>query len=344
MSQHNDAARSAVIGWDIGGANIKAARLDGGGLRVAHESFPIWQRKDDLAAVMQSIADRLGPADRLGVTITAELSDAFRTKREGIGFVLDAVEHVYPDASPLIWGVDGRFHDVATARAQPLLVAAANWMATAVLVAQRVERGLLVDVGSTTTDIVPFADCRVLAEGRTDPERLMRGELLYTGAQRTTVCAIVQRVPLWDGWCSVASELFATAQDVHLLLGRLMPDQCDSPTADGRPASAAFAAERLARVVCADVEMIDRTAIDAIARHVADEQVDQISAALRQVIARSGVSGPVIAAGAGAFLATDAAERLGVEHVALADSLGAGASHAAPAAALALLLADAADV
>ncbi len=333
-----------TIGWDIGGANIKAARLAGTDLQIVHQPFAIWQRKAELVAVLRDLAGQLGPAEVVGVTITAELSDAFRTKREGIAFVLDAAHEVYPWTALRIWGVDGRFHDPATARNQPLLVAAANWMATAQLVARRMPAGILVDIGSTTTDVIPFANGSVLARGRTDPERLLRGELLYTGALRTPVCAITSRVPLWNGWCPVAAELFATAQDVHLVRGRLTPDACASPTADGRPATREFAAERLARVVCADIEMLRMAEIEAIAHAIAAEQTSQIAGAINRVMAESGVAGPIVAAGAGSFLAEDAAAQLDLACVSLAATLGVAASYAAPAAALALLLAPTNDV
>ena len=42
-----------------------------------------------------------GTADAVAITMTAELSDAFRTKREGVAFVLDAVEAVFGDARVL---------------------------------------------------------------------------------------------------------------------------------------------------------------------------------------------------------------------------------------------------
>jgi probable H4MPT-linked C1 transfer pathway protein len=329
---------TAIIGWDIGGANIKAARLTKAGLQVTQQSFPIWQRRDNLSTTLAAMAVELGPAQRMGITMTAELSDAFRTKREGVTFVLDAVQTALPYSSIQVWGIDGQFHDPAAAYDQPLLVAAANWMATATLVSRYVSTCILVDIGSTTTDIIPIVDGQVAAHGRTDPERLLRGELLYTGALRTPVFAIMQRVPLWGGWCPVAAEYFATAQDVHQLLGNLSNDQCSSPTADGRPATVAFAAERLARIVCADSEMLSDEALRVIAQHVAAEQVQQIAAAIAQVVSGSGVNGPLLAAGVGTFLVREAAARLALECLDLAAPLGNAASYAAPAAALAMLL------
>jgi probable H4MPT-linked C1 transfer pathway protein len=197
---------------------------------------------------------------------------------------------------------------------------------------------LLVDIGSTTTDITPISGGRVLAEGRNDPERLVRGELLYTGALRTPICAIVRQVPLWGGWCPVAAELFATAQDVHLLLGHLPVEQCTSPSADGRPATPEFAAERLARIVCADLELLSQAEVQAIAHYIAAEQIEQIAAAMAQVLSRVNVAGPVTAVGVGAFLAEAAAARLGLDYFQPTTLVKGAASIAAPAAAIAILL------
>jgi probable H4MPT-linked C1 transfer pathway protein len=332
---------TAILGWDIGGANVKAALVETGpdGVQVttASRPFEIWKDKNALPAVMQAVAAELGPPARTAVTMTAELSDAFRTKREGVGFVLDAALEV--THGPLaVFCTDGRFVDVATARENPLRVAAANWMATAVLVAGHVSDGILIDVGSTTTDITPIESGRVMTEGRTDPERLLAGELLYTGAVRTNVAAIVRAVPLRGRPCPVAAELFAVAGDVHVLLGSLDPDDYTSPTPDGRPPTPDFAAERLARVVCADVEMLTRVAIIQIAQAVADAQVRQIASALKRVAARLPQPPEVIVTGLGAFLGVSAARVCRLLARDLSDVLGVEVGLAAPAVAIAWLL------
>jgi probable H4MPT-linked C1 transfer pathway protein len=332
---------TTILGWDIGGANVKAALVETGRDRVqvatASRPFEIWKDKNALPAVMLAVAADLGPPTRTAITMTAELSDAFRTKREGVGFVLDAALAVTP--GPLaVFCTDGRFVDAGTARDNPLRVAAANWMATALLVAHHVSDAILIDIGSTTTDITPIEGGRAMAEGRTDPERLLAGELLYTGAVRTNVAAIVPEVPLRGRPCPVAAELFAVAGDVHVLLGSLDPDAYTSPTPDGRPPTSDFAAERLARVVCADVEMLTPGAIVQIAQAVADAQVSQLATALKRVAARLPQPPEVIVTGLGAFLGVSAAEacRLPVRN--LADVLGVEVGLAAPAVAIAWLL------
>jgi (4-(4-[2-(gamma-L-glutamylamino)ethyl]phenoxymethyl)furan-2-yl)methanamine synthase len=279
---------------DIGGANTKAAWHDG---TMVSRPFEIWRDPRELVAVLRE----LGTADAVAITMTAELSDAFRSKREGVAFVLDAVEAVFGDARVLT--TSGDLISVEAARARPWDVAAANWIATALAVADEHPDALLIDVGSTTADVIPIVARRVAASGRNDLERLLAGELVYTGALRTNLAAIAPRVPVRGGWCPVASELFAISADVHLVLGHL--EAYDCPTPDGRPATVEFARERIARLVCSDVDQLGEAEIDAIAAYLHGEQVRQIEGAAR------GHDGLVVAAGSGAFLAREAAGRLG---------------------------------
>jgi probable H4MPT-linked C1 transfer pathway protein len=332
-----------VLGWDVGGAYVKAAVVGGvGGGRVVHTAsrpFEIWRDKHALPDVLRALAAELPPPDSVAVTMTAELSDVFRTKREGVGFVLDAVEAV--SRGPVcVFTTAGEFVDGAAARVRPLDVAASNWMATALLVGRFVPDALLVDIGSTTTDVIPVTGGRVAALGRTDPERLLAGELVYTGALRTNVAAIVRRVPLRGAECPVASELFAVSGDVHVLLGSLGPDDYTCPTPDGRPPTLEFAGERLARVVCADRDMLGAEEIRAIAAAVAAAQVEEIAAALGRVARRLARPAPVVATGLGGFLARRAAERVGMPVKDLADVLEVAVGAVAPAVAVAWLLLD----
>ena len=222
----------------------------------------------------------------MAITMTAELSDAFRTKREGVAFVLDAAEDALGDRPLSVLTTAGELVPMAEARARPWDVAAANWMATALAVADAHPDALLIDVGSTTADVIPIAAGRVAATGHNDLERLLAGELVYTGVLRTNLAAIAPRVPVRGDWCPVASEYFAISADVHLVLGHLAPEAYDCPTPDGRPATVAFARERIARLVCSDVDQLDAGEIDAIAAFLHGEQVRQIEAAARRVQAR----------------------------------------------------------
>jgi probable H4MPT-linked C1 transfer pathway protein len=313
---------------DIGGANTKAAWLDRGALRTLSRPFEIWRDREALATVLRELAAEAGPAGTVAITMTAELSDAFRTKREGVAFVLDAARQALGEVQVLTTA--GELVPLEDARERPWDVAAANWVATALAVAGAHADALLIDVGSTTADVIPIAAGRVAASGRNDLERLLAGELVYTGVLRTHLAAIAPRVPVRGRWCPVASEHFAISGDVHLVLGRLAPGAYDCPTPDGRPATIPFARERIARLVCSDVEQLGDDEIDAIAAFLYDEQLRQIEAAARRVMRPEA---PVVAVGAGAYMGREVAARLGRP---LADP-PCGAS--GPAAALALLAA-----
>jgi hypothetical protein len=212
-------------------------------------------------------------------------------------------------------------------------------------VARTFPDALFLDVGSTTTDVIPIVGGRVAARGRTDPARLRTGELVYTGALRTPVCAIVRSVPLRGRRCRVAAESFAIAADVHLWRGRIEEGDYTCETPDGRGRGRGEAAARLARMVCADLEMLGPGDITAIAEHVARAQVRQIAGGVRQVMRRLGSACPGVAvlAGQGTFLARAAAEEVGLATRDMAEDLGSAAARAAPAAAVAYLLAGMAE-
>src|SRR4051812_47703070 len=324
----------ATLAVDIGGANTKAARRHGTSLRTVSRPFEVWRDREALAAVLRSVAAEAGQADAVAITMTAELSDAFRTKREGVTFVLDAAQEALGDRPLSVLTTAGELVSMAAARARPWDVAAANWMATALAVADAHPDALLIDVGSTTADIVPIAAGRVAASARNDLERLLAGELVYTGVLRTSLAAIAPHVPVRGGWCPVSSECFAISADVHLVLGRLAPEAYDCPTPDGRPATVAFARERIARLVCADVEQLDGDEVDTIASFLCEQQLRQIEQAARRVQRPLPPAAPVVAVGSGAALAREVAARLRRTVAPWGDG-----GEVAPAAALAALLA-----
>lgn len=333
-----------ILGWDVGGANLKAVRVDVSGRdepATLERAFALWREPQRLAGVLAEAAAQLGGADAMAVTMTAELADCFASKRAGVGFVLDAFQTAFPGIDLSVYGVDGVFRTATAAREHPLEIASANWMASATLVARTVPDALFLDAGSTTTDVIPIVGGRVAAQGRTDMERLAGGELVYTGALRTPVCAIVRSVPVRGRRCGVAAEHFAVAADVHRWLGRIDEREYTCETPDGRGRSRADAGVRLARMICADLDMLDPVEITAIAEHVARAQVRQIVRGIRQVVRRLGPLCPKVAilAGAGAFIARSAAEDAGLHPRDLSEIVGSAAARIAPAAAVAYLLA-----
>jgi (4-(4-[2-(gamma-L-glutamylamino)ethyl]phenoxymethyl)furan-2-yl)methanamine synthase len=303
-----------VIGLDVGGANTKAGVVDGEDeVRTVSEPYEVWRDPDAMAGVIADVVGRLGlDGAPVALTTTAELVDVFATKRDGVRHVLDAACSALAGRTLRVMTTAGELVTVDQARAAPLECAAANWVATAMLVARSVPDAILVDCGGTTTDVIPIAAGAVAARGRTDLERLLEGELVYTGALRTNVAAVVSDVPIRGRPCPVSSELFAIAADAHLLRGSLTPAQCTCAFPDGRGTSAGEVRARLARVVCADPDQLADGDLEAIAGAVEQAQVAQIAAALERVGSRLPTGSPAVVVGVGEFLARSAAERCGL--------------------------------
>ncbi len=335
-----------VLALDIGGANLKAAQSDG----VARtEPFAVWRQPGELDRAIAVLIQRMPNAD--AVTMTAELCDCFETKADGVRAVLDAVESaLYQQRYGIpvrVWLTNGQLVSPTEARAEPLKAAASNWLALATWAGRYCPKGpaLLIDVGSTTTDIIPLHDGRPTPAGRTDMERLTTGELVYSGVKRTPVSALVREVVLRGERRLVAAELFATTRDVYLRLNDLCEEPEDRDTADGRPATRACAAARLARVVCADMTMLSEQDIDSMAGHLATVQATLLNVAGLKVQSRrlQEPAKTILIAGSGEFLARRVAEKLrpdGSRLVSLRELHGANISSAACAYALAVIAAE----
>jgi len=335
--------RGCWIGLDIGGANIKVAH---GGGQARTVPFEVWKRPDELGTAIAAAVATLPACDRAAVTMTAELCDCYPTKTVGVNAVLNAVVAALPGCSTIVWGVDGEFHSVEQVRRQPQLAAAANWLALATLAARLIPeaRGLLIDIGSTTTDLIPLDRGCVVARGLSDTQRLQTGELVYAGIRRTPVCALATELPLHGIPTGLAAEIFASTLDVYLILGDIEPKPADLSTADGRPATIQAARDRLARMVGADRDGL--SAADALAFAKAadlclmNRLMMAADRACRPTIGRPGAA---VIAGSGDFLARRLAGRLiepGGSIVSLKEAWGAVASSAGCAYALVALASE----
>jgi probable H4MPT-linked C1 transfer pathway protein len=292
-----------VLGLDIGGANIKAATDTAEAYSVPLE---IWRSPDRLVDTLVPIMDRFSAAEMLAVTTTAELADCFATKADGIDRVLRTVEVVAGKRPIRVWQTSGEFVSTQAAREESRLTAAANWHALATFVGRLTPRGsaMLIDIGSTTTDLIPLLDGLPNPTGRTDVERLQSGELVYCGVRRTPLCALTDCVPLGETNCAVAAELFATIYDVYLTLGDIPENSADCLTANGRPATLAGAHDRIARAIGGDVSEISPAETHRIAEYLAEKQLRRLCDTAETIASR--MPGPcdnVLVSGSGSFLA-----------------------------------------
>jgi probable H4MPT-linked C1 transfer pathway protein len=219
-------------------------------------------------------------------------------------------------------------------------------MASAQLVASRVPNALFVDIGSTTTDIVPIRDGKLAVRGHSDYERLACEELVYTGIVRTPVMALADRIPFDGNWIAPMAEYFATTADVYRLTGELPEGADQLPAADNGGKTVRDSARRLARMVGRDFESASLSAWRQCARHLAELQLLKIRQACDRVLSRvkEAERAPLVGAGVGRFLVRKLAVQLGRRYrdfdglVDTAPDVASWASSCAPAVAVAVLV------
>ncbi len=246
-----------MIGIDVGGANLKI--VDESGVHIHY--CPLW-KESPLAEIIAEYKE--AGADNAAVVMSGELADGFFDKNEGIAFIVDAVRKSFPNA--IFYGMDGTFHKHACRE-----LAAANWLASVAFLKTRYPNGMMLDIGSTTADIVPFADFEKLI-GMTDTLRLQAGYLVYTGMLRTPVATLVNEAVINGIITPFSTEYFACSGDANFVLGNIGEDEYSAATPDGKEVSREACLRRLARTVCADLEEIGEEGAVAIAKAFCDAQ------------------------------------------------------------------------
>jgi probable H4MPT-linked C1 transfer pathway protein len=275
-----------MIGIDVGGANLKV--VDDAGVHIHY--CPLWEKSPVTDLLRQHARSDLDPA---AIVMSGELADSFETKQQGISFIVAAVRKAFPDAR--FYGTDAQFHDHAVPQ-----LAAANWLASADFLSARHPDAVLLDIGSTTADIIPLNRFASL-KGMTDTKRLQTGCLIYTGMLRTSVATLLRSVDLAGIPTPVSTEYFATSADVHLVLGHIPPllYTCDTP--DRKEKTRGASLRRLARVVCADLDEIGIEGAEQIAEQFWVVQREMICSQVKKMVNSSGAK-EIIVAGIGAAL------------------------------------------
>lgn len=254
-----------VIGIDIGGANLKFS--DGFG---THQTIPfaLWRNPAGLGDALKAGLKKFPSADALAITMTGELCDCFESKRAGVQSIVEAVESVSNGLIPVsFYQVSGKFVDGQEACGNWKLTAASNWHSIAALTALEfpLECGILVDIGSTTTDLIRFKHGLPHPQKSDDLGRMLCEELLYCGTGRTPLNVLLPEYPATNRRICLAGEYFATIEDA-LIVNGMFPERPDEQSpCDGRPLSIQYCRRRIAKMLCADADELD----DGILREIA---------------------------------------------------------------------------
>jgi probable H4MPT-linked C1 transfer pathway protein len=337
---------SVVIGWDIGGAHLKAARAERGRIvKAVQVPSPLRFGLDRLAQSFAEVNAAIGTADRHVVTMTGELADTFASRAEGVAELSHVAARELVGGSVLLYAGRAGFVPLDHANKHVEDIASANWHASAALVALRQGDALFVDMGSTTTDVVPIAGGKIVARGYTDAERLAVGELVYTGLVRSFVMAAAERAPVAGQWTTLIKENFANMADAHRVRGTLPEGADQMATADGRDKTVPASRARLARMVGRDASDADDATWSLLAQWFAEAQIRAVTDGAFLVLSQMSLAAhaPLVGAGIGTSVLSEIARRLGRPYVDfeilldIAPEAGHSASQCAPAAALAAL-------
>ncbi len=337
---------SIVIGWDIGGVHLKAARAESGRIvKAVQVAAPLRGGVECLAEAFDRAKAELGAAGRHVVTMTGELADTFSSRPEGVECLAMLAARKLNGPPVSVYAGPAGYVRPEEAREHASLVASANWHACTSFVASRCANAFFIDMGSTTTDVVPIADSKVAARGYTDSQRLAAGELVYTGLVRSFIMACADRAPFKGVWTPLINENFANMADVYRILGSLPAEADMMATADGREKTRERSRARLARMVGADDADADDRAWTALAQWFAELRMRSVMDAAMLVNSQHllPADAPVVGAGIGADVVKEITRRLGRGYVAFdalldaAPQARAAASQCAPAAALALM-------
>jgi len=313
--------RKHIIGWDIGGAHVKAALLDETGqvLQVIQQPCPLWKGLFHLQSAIDAILKTMPGNDvRHAVTMTGELVDCFDSREKGVEAIIRTLKSKVNAADIVVFaGTKGFLKADEVTKADTMAIASANWIASAQFAAKRQTRALFVDIGSTTTDILLIEDHVLKAEGLNDYERLVSGELLYTGIIRTAVMAVAQRAPFNGKEMGLMAEYFATMADVYRLTGDLSESHDQSDTADGGEKTPRASARRLSRMTGYEFKESDWPLWQAFAQELKCQQKQMIYLACLKQMQRSSqpYSLCLVGAGVGRFLVKELAGELQLDYV-----------------------------
>jgi (4-(4-[2-(gamma-L-glutamylamino)ethyl]phenoxymethyl)furan-2-yl)methanamine synthase len=316
----------SVIGWDVGGAHLKAARAEGGLITAAAQiPCPLWQGVGELDRAFSEAEAAIGRAPINAITMTGELCDIFDTREEGVAELAAIMERLLRPRRAVFYACSSGFISESEAGSRAMEIASANWHASAALTGLHAHAALFIDIGSTTADIIPIAQGRPANAGFTDSQRLAHGELVYTGMVRSCLTSGPKLVPFAGGWTRLMNECFATMADVHRILGQL-PEEADMmETADGREKTAEASRARIARMIGRDSTEANEAAWEGLARFFAEVQLRDLTDAGALVLSRGLVpaSAPVVGAGSGRGIIRELAARMRRPYVGFDDLIEA---------------------
>ena len=281
-----------VIGWDIGGAHLKAARVKSGRVEeVVQAATPLWLGLDSLEAAFDAVHAQLGARRSSRDYHDWRTLRRFRLAPRGChGSGHDRGK------SSRSFGPEHLRRPRRLHRARRSRSARRRHRLSQLACERRAHRASSFEkrCSSTSARQQPISFQLSPAGSRQSvtatAERLASGELVYTGMTRSFVMALASRAPFRGAWTPLMNEYFASSADIHRILDDLPYGADKMPTADGREKTVDASRARLARMIGREADEAAALEWKGLAAWFAEEQIRQIADAAWLRLSRNDVA------------------------------------------------------
>ena len=275
-----------LLALDIGGAYIKSSliKFNNSNAKILINKRNAFNFRvnsnnldDALSEELQNHVDKNTIIDMVIITITAETIGIFNTIKDGVIKIAKICEETFFEFKIYYISTDGNIHNYNQLKNRPMDFASANWVATSKLAAKYIEDGLFIDMGTTTTDIIPIKNKIICPTTKTDMARLVSGELLYMGLLRTYISNIVDKLPFNDTFIPLASEIRCFTAHIYVALGMIKELEMLHPFSGKKiKITRTNSLDAIARSVCADKTLIECDKIVKMANYVYKKQMEKM--------------------------------------------------------------------
>ena len=306
-----------VLGLDIGGAHLKASLIEKNNNKLSLldiDSFetPLWKGTDCLSKKLKVLKKdwKIKKSTEVCCTMTGEMADIFENRKSGVKLILNNLKKNF--CSDINAYSTKGFLEKSEIKKNNFFIASANWHATASLISRVIDECILIDIGSTTTDIIPIKNNKVLSPFYSnDSYRLRIGELVYLGVNRTPVSSIKNRFKFKGTYRNVMRELFANTSDVFRVTRQLDENFDFYPACDGKKKDVNASQQRLARIIGLDRHDASSEDWLKFANEISKQIIIEFNQNLKRVTNKNKltISCPLVITGNGFFLAKEISKK-----------------------------------
>lgn len=298
-----------ALGIDLGNAKVKFVALEagkpiqavwgGGGIPFSRALLP--DRREDFETGLPSalarflIAHAFVPEDFARVVVSTSHFFSYPSFEAAHLHTLDLLERVFPGEAVRVLGAEGRLYALEEARAltgsQVVRFAATKFYGSAYLASKLISRGLSIDTGTTSTDIVPVVDHIPDPRAAEDPDRynldrLKTRRFSWYGMTATPLDYLSHEAEacgeVWPLYPRVAKTEVLTA-----MLDLAPRDLTTQHAYDGIFPSVEAARYQLAQACGLDVRLVGVETLQAIAHDLYHRMVERLAENVRRVAAHA---------------------------------------------------------